>query len=478
MKKSLFIFLASAVFALNSYGAVVAVVDTGADIEHKALVNHIWQNTLEVQAKDAGSDEDQNGLVDDLYGYNFVKMNNILINKEDFSLFDQDVQALFKMQYFYELYTMGHNLFTKELANQFNTLIQNKEVMAKGQLFGGFAHGTHVAGIIAQNNEKVKLIILKGLSGGTQSAIKAFNELVEENKESLEEAKEEVVTNLMDNAEFREYIQGFADQVSGQLIGTVTNALIYSAQKEARVLNASLGSSIDNIAPSIAQTFGQYGATQSDVIEISNMILRAAMKKIEVNLAEISPSTLLVIAAGNSAANNDVEEFSPANVNAANAITVAATFDRISLASFSNYGATKVHVAAPGVGIYSSVPGGDYVYMNGTSQAAPFVTRVASKVVDANESLTPNQIKQLLMGTVDKKDFLKGKVVSEGIVNEERAVLAAELTNVTSLEDSIELSRAIIPDVEAINIADIKSVNVKELNLPKIKTTAVALPEL
>lgn len=479
MKKSLFVFLASSILALNSYGAVVAVVDSGADIEHKAIAGKIWKNTLEVEAKDAGGDEDNNGLIDDFFGFNFTKMNNVLINKEDFGLFDQDVKTLYKFQYFYELYSMGHNLFTKELANQFNEMIKNSELMQRSQVFGGFAHGTHVAGIIAQDNSELQLITIKGLSGGTQSAMKMLNELVEENKEELTAQTENTVTaNLLDNESFKKEIEGFADTVADSMIGTVTNAIIYSAQKNARVLNASLGSSLENIAPSIAGTFGPYGATEKDIIDISNMILDAAIAKTEANLKEVSPNTLLVIAAGNSSANNDIESFSPANVQADNSITVAATFDRISLASFSNYGATKVHVAAPGVGINSSIPGGDYVYMNGTSQAAPFVSRVASKIVDANTALSSLDIKTILMGTVDKKDFLKGKVISEGIVNEDRAILAAEISRFSTVEESILLANAIVPDVEAIEISSIKSVGEGKVKLGKLKTTAVQLPTL
>lgn len=486
MKKSLLLPLLSSLFlglaSLSGHASVVAIVDSGADIDHPVLSQNIWKNLPEVEAKGLGDDEDANGLVDDFFGFNFMKMNNVLINKDDFALFDNEVQMVFKLQYYYELYQMGHNLFTKELAELFNKKMSDKNLAYKAQLFGGFAHGTHVAGIVAQNNKKLELITLKGLGGGTQSAFKLLSQLVEDNQASVQQAEDKVeekkIVNLLDDENFRREVQGFATMVGESLTGTVTNALIYSAQKKARVLNASLGAGLENVVPGVVQTFANYGATESDIFEISKMILQSAIRISEENISKIAPNTLMVIAAGNSAMDNDQAIFTPANVNIDNAITVAATFDRHALASFSNYGANSVHVAAPGVGIYSSVPGGDYVHMNGTSQAAPFVTRVASKMVDANQSLTSLQLKNILMGTVDKKDFLKGKVISGGIVNEERAIMAAELSQSVSVEEAIELAKAMVTDVEPIVIAEIKSVHSKALKLNKLKSTAVAFPEL
>ena len=295
---------------------------------------------------------------------------------------------------------------------------------------------------------------------------------------TVKSVDEEKITNLLDDQSFNEQMVGFANDVAVSLVASVSNALVYSSQKNARVINASLGASLENIAPGIAATFAQYGATESDILTISKMILDAAIVLTEKRLKEYSPNALMVIAAGNSSADNDRELFTPANVNVDNAITVAATFDRHALASFSNYGATKVHVAAPGVGIYSSVPGGQYIHMNGTSQAAPYVTRIASKMLDSNTNLTPAQLKAILMGTVDKKDFLKGKVVSEGIVNEERAIMAADYANTLSIEESIKLASAIVLDVEALAINSIKSVGDKTVKLKQMKNTAVALPSL
>ncbi|MFP5387665.1 MAG: S8 family serine peptidase, partial [Bacteriovoracia bacterium] len=82
--------------------------------------------------------------------------------------------------------------------------------------------------------------------------------------------------------------------------------------------------------------------------------------------------------------------------------------------------------------------------VSGTSQAAPYVSNIAGRIKDANPRLKPLQIKKILMGTVDKKDFLKDKVTSGGIVNGDRAVYAATLSRQVSLEEAIERSQVAV----------------------------------
>jgi hypothetical protein len=105
-------------------------------------------------------------------------------------------------------------------------------------------------------------------------------------------------------------------------------------------------------------------------------------------------------------------------------------------------------VAAPGVGILSSIPGDTHLTLSGTSQATPYVTNIAGKIRDAGPNLTIPQVKELLMRTVDHKDFLQGKVVSGGIVNGGRAVRAAELMVANhTMDESVGIARAEIPDM-------------------------------
>jgi len=102
-------------------------------------------------------------------------------------------------------------------------------------------------------------------------------------------------------------------------------------------------------------------------------------------------------------------------------------------ADFSNYGA-KVDVAAPGVDIYSTLPGNTYGLMSGTSMAAPHVTGVAGLIWAANPNLTGPQVKEIIVGTADRPITYKGATDinrAYKILNAEAAVERARSTSAT-----------------------------------------------
>jgi cell wall-associated protease len=159
-----------------------------------------------------------------------------------------------------------------------------------------------------------------------------------------------------------------------------------------------------------------------------------------------APDILFVFAAGNDGMSNDDFGTSPANIKADNVITVGATYKNEFFAPFSNYGTKMVEVAAPGMLIESSIPGNDYLQVSGTSQASPYVANVAAKIKGANQKLKPSEIKKILMGTVDLKGFLTEKVSAGGIVNLERAVVAAEMSNSMTVSEAISRAKAQVKD--------------------------------
>ncbi len=126
---------------------------------------------------------------------------------------------------------------------------------------------------------------------------------------------------------------------------------------------------------------------------------------------------LFVAAAGNDGSNNDSRATYPAGYDLPNVVAVAATDNRDTLASFSNYGTKTVHVAAPGVNIYSSVKGGGYATYSGTSMATPHVAGIAALLMSANPSWTFAEVKDRLIKTSDPVAGLRRKVLAKGRVN-------------------------------------------------------------
>ncbi|MBC7398012.1 MAG: S8 family serine peptidase, partial [Bdellovibrionales bacterium] len=111
---------------------------------------------------------------------------------------------------------------------------------------------------------------------------------------------------------------------------------------------------------------------------------------------------LIVAAAGNDHHNSDIEEFRyyPAAYQLKglkNIITVASIDSQDKLLPSSNFGLKSVDVAAPGEGILSTIPGGKYGKMTGTSQATAFVSGLAALILSTTPSLTPVQVKELII---------------------------------------------------------------------------------
>lgn len=125
---------------------------------------------------------------------------------------------------------------------------------------------------------------------------------------------------------------------------------------------------------------------------------------------------LFVVAAGNDASDNDVTPTYPANDTSTNVLSVCATDQNDKIAFFSNWGVKTVDVCAPGTSIISTYKGGKYAYLQGTSMATPLVAGIAALIKQQNPAWTGQQIKEHIIRTVQKRDGLKGKILSSGVV--------------------------------------------------------------
>ena len=185
---------------------------------------------------------------------------------------------------------------------------------------------------------------------------------------------------------------------------------------------------------------GGYGTTRAAIEAINYVIAR---KRDGVNVRIISASwgstqrsralqdaikrageegILFVAAAGNAGADADRTPHYPASYDLPNIISVAAMNRRDELASFSNYGARRVHIAAPGAEVLSTWLGGQFEEHSGTSMATPTVAGVAALILSVEPDLTVAQLRERLLQSVDPVDSLRGRVSSGGRLNAARAV--------------------------------------------------------
>jgi len=121
---------------------------------------------------------------------------------------------------------------------------------------------------------------------------------------------------------------------------------------------------------------------------------------------------LVIAAAGNDANDNDRMPAYPASYDLDNIVSVAATDNQDELAWFSNYGATTVDIAAPGVEILSAAPGGGYQLMDGTSMAAPHVAGAAALILSVDGSLSYSAVAGAIIANGDLIPAADGKTVS------------------------------------------------------------------
>jgi len=133
---------------------------------------------------------------------------------------------------------------------------------------------------------------------------------------------------------------------------------------------------------------------------------------------------IVTAAAGNAADNSDVNPLYPASYDLDNIVAVAATTRNDELASFSNYGATNVDLAAPGSPIFSCWNGSDsdYRYFDGTSMAAPQVAGVCALVRAKYPGETYSQIINRVLGNTDPLPGLAGKCATGGRLNLQKAL--------------------------------------------------------
>lgn len=131
---------------------------------------------------------------------------------------------------------------------------------------------------------------------------------------------------------------------------------------------------------------------------------------------------LFVAAAGNSSADMDISPEFPAGYDHDGILSVGSHTPFTTASYFSNFGATRVDLFAPGSFIISTVPGGGVGYKSGTSMASPHAAGVAALLLAENPALTPDQLKTILMDTAIPAVPLAGLCVTGGRLNADAAL--------------------------------------------------------
>jgi subtilisin family serine protease len=414
-----------------SQAATIAVIDSGLDVEHIDLQENIWINSVEIANN--GRDEDRNGYQDDVYGWNFAESNNLVIDRKYLGTFSADPYLYFEIQgkLFRGEATAAEIKWMKDKRN-------DQAFIKEMGKFGNFIHGTHVSGITVKGNDLGKVLAVKLIPTEVNPFI----------------VKAKSISRIKGDDDLRMTIlKGLISALAGQQMNMLEEIAAYVGGHKADIANGSFGTGfnqakmITNVMFKVAY---QRDPSEEESAKLAKFFVNSLVTQGRA-MVDAAPNTLFVFAAGNDGMNNDIYPTSPTNIIANNVISVAATYEYEYLAPFSNYGTLMVDVAAPGMLIKSQIPGNEYLHVSGTSQAAPMVANIAAQIKDSNKALTPKEIKEILMGTVDAKAFLTNKVKAAGIVNSNRAVHAAKLSLSMDVGTAISRSRVSIRDVEVTN---------------------------
>jgi cell wall-associated protease len=409
---------------------VVAILDSGIDLFHEDLSGMLWTNKTEVA--DNGLDDDGNGYVDDIHGYNFlgdsyneqVEVTRIVAQKlGDVALQEKAKKELDKA-------------FLKALGDkaQYQQILQATET-AHADFKKAFGQDSYNKEDL-ENFETNSIMLKQKLSVLTQmfTFVDSIPQAIKEIKAGVAHFSEMVDYNLNINFNGRELVgdnpydisdttygngnpknsikeESHGTHVAGIVAAQRNNGLgangvaqdvkimairaVPNGDEYDKDIALGIRYAVDNGAKIINASFGK--SYSPNVRWVYEAIKYAAEKNV-----------LIVHAAGNEGENLDEPShpnFPNDQINngpeiADNVITVGALgpiYGENLVAEFSNYGLINVDIFAPGADIYASMPDNEYDFQDGTSMAAPGLAGVAALVWSYYPALTASQLKKVLM---------------------------------------------------------------------------------
>jgi cell wall-associated protease len=417
---------------------IVGIVDSGVDIEHEDLQGMIWTNTKEIPGN--GIDDDKNGFIDDVHGWNFLgdavhenlEMTRIVKKGDDGSAQYKEALAQYTEKYEKALKDKQqvdfllevHATIKKELnkttykVEDLSTItstdpkvLQSKNIMT--QIFGNAGPTFDPEAELGEYKEQVYDQLEYNLN-------KEFDgrKIVGDNPDDIKNNR--YGNNIVfgpdkEKALHGTHVAGIIAQVRGNNLGgdgvannveILTVRAVPDGDEYDKDIALAIRYAVDNGAKVINGSFGKSFSPQKKWVYES---IKYAAKK----------DVLIVHAAGNDGYNIDetkninypndsednVKEFTD------NVITIGAInkqYGETVVAPFSNFGKINVDVFAPGEEIYATVPNNKYKYLQGTSMASPNAAGVAALIRSYYPKLKASQVKNILM---DSGVALPSKVI-------------------------------------------------------------------
>ncbi len=468
---------------------IVGVIDSGVDIDHEDLKNVIWTNPGEIAGN--GIDDDNNGFIDDMHGWNFLgdiveeNMEYVRIirklkpkyegkSESSISAADRKEFALYqKAQAEYEKESGEVTMNKARYEQILSQLKPTHEAMAKKLGKADYTKEDLAAIKNPSFQEKQQIGMLSQMLNfgdsvpevidGLEGDLKYFNGRLDSNfnmtkdfRGVLGDNPDDITDNIYgdnnvagpdpkkEDVKHGTHVAGIiaaqrnngigmdgvANNVKILVVRSVSNGDEYDKDVALGIRYA-----VDNGAKVLNTSFGKYYSPHPDWVY--DAIKYAASKDV-----------LIVNAAGNDGLDLDTVNVYP-NDQIDNGSEIADSFLTVGalnykyggelVADFSNYGKTNVDVFAPGVKIWATTPLNTYEFLQGTSMAAPEVAGVAAMIRSYYPNLSAKQVKQILMDS--------------GLSTNTKVVLGGEASNTESFTN-ISKSGKMVNMYNALIMAD------------------------
>lgn len=433
----------------KSTTVILGVVDSGIDIEHQDLKNEIWTNTDEIAGN--GKDDDKNGYIDDIHGWNFLGGDGMDTPEQ------LEVTRIYKMlSAKYEGKTRddmgasemdGFNYYQKVKKDYEKRIAEANENYSRYKQMKVYLNDSHQQAVEkfgddytikdletqdeADRNPLLMRVVGNGgtvaevndqLDGGIKyygSQVDTMYNLDFDGRKATGDDPYDIkdipygnanVIGSLEEEMHGTHVSGIAMATRNNdtgMNGVANNVKLLSVRavpngdEYDKDVALAIRYAVDNGAKVINMSFGKSYSPNAEWVY--DAIKYAASKDV-----------LLVHAAGNDHKNIDKSDNFPTdapdkiNEIADNVLTIGAmtrNFNEDLVATFSNYGKLNVDLFAPGLEIYSTIPKNEYKSIQGTSMASPEAAGVASLVRSYYPQLSASQVKHILMNSGIKVDL-------------------------------------------------------------------------